>query len=49
MIKPTRIREKDVDMLFNIKVWLELVVRYGSVLLSAKSGEGYLGRLPTGI
>jgi len=24
MIKPTRIREIDVDMLFNMKVWLEL-------------------------
>jgi len=27
MIKPTRIREIDVDMLFNMRVWLELVVR----------------------
>jgi len=49
MIKQTRIREIDVDMLFNMRVWLELIVRYGSVLWSAKSGEGYSGRLPTGI
>jgi len=44
-------QEIDVDnfMLFNMRVWLELVVRYGSVLWSAKSGEGYSGRLPTGI